>query len=105
MKTIEDVLKQLKNDRREVEIRDVVDCVLNTLLLLDRKSGNFREVATKLPKGYNGIINTLTFSLIANLAILGLDEDEAMQYVKDFDDKDVKSVNAFVFVKKEAHEA
>lgn len=35
MKTIEDVLKELKNNHREVEIRDVVDCVLNTLLLLD----------------------------------------------------------------------
>lgn len=105
MKTIDDVLKELKNNHREVEICDVVDCVLNTLLLLDQKSGNFKEVATKLPKGYNGIVNTLTFSLIANLAILGLDDDEAMEYVKDFDDKGVKSMNAFVLVKKGVNEA
>lgn len=105
MKTIEDILKELKEDHRKVELCDVVDCVFNTLLLLDQKSGNFKEVATKLPKGYNGIVNSLMFSLIANLAILGLDEDEAMKYIKDFDDKDVKSVNAFVLTKKGVHEA
>lgn len=103
MKTIDDILKKLKNDHRKVEICDVVDCVFNTLLLLDQKSGNFKEVAAKLPRGYNGIVNTLTFSLTVNLAILGLDEDEAMEYVKDLDDKGVKSVNAFV--KKGVHEA
>lgn len=105
MKTIEDVLKELKEDHRKVEVCDVVDCVLNTLLLLDQKSGNFKEVATKFPRGYNGIMNSLMFSLTANLAILGLDKDEAMEYVKDFDDNGVKSVNAFVFVKKGVHEA
>lgn len=105
MKSIEDVLKKLKEDHRKVEVCDVVDCVLNTILLLDQESGNFKEVATKLPKGYNGIVNSLTLSLIANLAILGLDDDEAMKYFKDFDDKGVKIVNAFVLVKKGVHEA
>ena len=103
MKTIDDILKKLKNDHRKVELCDVVDCVINTLLLLDQKSGNFKEVAAKLPKGYNGIMNTLTFSLTVNLAIMGLDEDEAMEYVKDLDDKGVKSVKAFI--KKGVHEA
>ena len=103
MKNFEDVFKELLKDHREVTLSDVAKVLVATLGVLDEKSGNFAKVKAATKDGYTGMLNTLTLSIISNLAILGKTEEEAKAFKAGIKDKNVKSMT-LVMVEEGAEE-
>lgn len=92
MKNFEEVFSDLLADTRKVEVSEVARTVATTIGLLDRRSENFARVKKESPKGYIGLLNTLTLTLIANLSVIGKDEAEVRKFGSEIKDDCVRSM-------------
>lgn len=82
----ENVVDQLRVDDRAVRICDVADMILTSLMILDEQSPSFKEIEKQMKRTYNAMINSISMTLLYNLASLGKTGEEAVKLAQEIAD-------------------
>lgn len=86
MVNFENIVDQLRVDDRKVRICDVADMILTSLMILDEQSPSFKEIKKQMKGTYNGMINSISMTLLYNLASFGKTGEEAVKMAQEIAD-------------------
>lgn len=76
-----DPIAKFLKDERKVKICDVVRNLIPLFAVLEENSPSFKAAKQKLTKQeWNGLMNTMHISILVNVGIAGLPEEEQMKY-------------------------
>lgn len=86
MVNFENIVDQLRVDDRAVRICDVADMILTSLMILDEQSPSFKKIKKHMEGTYNAMVNSISMTLLYNLASVGKTAEEAVKMAQEIAD-------------------